>query len=159
MDQMAHHEASTTVNVAPNILFDYLADLERLPEYLPRLTEVRPTTPEPAEAQGMEARRPRQPVHREVEVTAEEPAGRTVRSEAWIDVVEENRSLRWGTPGEPGYHGELEVEFVADGTSQLTIQLDTTHTADPAIDEELHRVLNGIRTSLEQANHLDGGQV
>jgi uncharacterized protein YndB with AHSA1/START domain len=154
---MAHHEASTTVNVAPNILFDYLADIEHLPEYLPRLTEVRPTTPEPAEAQGMEARRPRQPVHREVEVTAEEPPGRTVRSAAWIDVVEEKRSLGWGTPGEPGYHGELEVEFVADGTSLLTIRLDTTHAEDAAVDAELYRALNGIRSSLEQANHATEG--
>ena len=106
----------------------------------------------------MEARRPRQPVHREVEVTAGEPAGRMVRSEAWIDVVEENRVLRWGASGVPDYHGELEVGFVADGTSQLTIRLDTGHGADPAVDAELSRTLDGIRTSLEAASRTEGDQ-
>jgi uncharacterized protein YndB with AHSA1/START domain len=147
---MAHHEASTTVDVAPNILFDYLSDIQHLPDYLPRLTGVHPTAPEPAEAQGMEARRPDQPVRHEVEVTADEPSGETVRSEAWIDVVEENRTLRWGVPGGSDYHGELDVDFVADGTSRLTIRLDTAHPATPEIDNELERALAGIKTSLEQ---------
>lgn len=151
---MAHHEASTTVNVAANILFDYLSDIQHLPDYLPRLTGVHPTAPTPPEAQGMEARPPRQPVHHEVEVTADEPSGQSVRTEAWIDVVEENRSLRWGAPGDHDYHGELDVEFVADGTSNLTIRLDTNHPATPAIDEELQHALNTIKTSLEQAPTL-----
>jgi hypothetical protein len=155
---MAHHEATTTMDIAPNILFDYLADIEHLPEYLPRLSDVRRTQPEPVEAQGLEARRPGEPVHREVEVTAEEPPGRTVRSEAWIDVVEENRVLRWGASGVPDYHGELEVGFVADGTSQLTIRLDTAHSEDPAVDAELYRALDGIRTSLEIASRTEGDQ-
>lgn len=147
---MAHHEAVTTVDVAPNILFEYLSDIQQLPNYLPRLTGVHPTGAAPAEAQGMEARRPNQPVHHEVEVTADEPSGHTVHSEAWIDVVEENRTLRWGAPGDTGYHGELEVEFVADGTSRLTVRLDTDHPDDPAVDDELHRALDAIKTSLEQ---------
>src|SRR4051812_963101 len=153
---MAHYEASTSVDVAPNILFDYLADVERLPEYLPRLTELHSTTAEPAEAQGLEARRPRQPVRREVEVTATEPSGRTVRSEAWLEVVEENGSLQWGVPGEPPYHGELEVDFVADGTSLLTVRLDTSHADSPEVDKELQRALDGIRAALEQATATEG---
>jgi uncharacterized protein YndB with AHSA1/START domain len=148
---MAQHEASTTVDVPPNQLFDYLSDLQQLPHYLPRLTGVHPTAPPPAEAQGMEARQPNQPVHQEVEVTAEEPAGHTVRSEAWIDVVEENRILRWGAPGESQYHGELEVGFVADGTSRLTVRLDTEHDGR-AIDDELHRALAAIKTALERTD-------
>jgi len=151
---MAHHEVSTTMDVAPNILFDHLSDIQHLPDYLPRLTGLHPTAPAPPEAQGMEARQPMQPVHYEVEVTADEPSGQTVRSEAWIDVVEENRSLRWGAPGDHDYHGELDVEFVADGTSRLTIQLDTNHPATPAIDEELQHALNTIKTSLEQTPTL-----
>ncbi|MEV6412536.1 SRPBCC family protein [Kribbella sp. NPDC051718] len=145
---MTQHEASTTVDVAPNILFDYLSDLQQLPHYLPRLTGVHPTAPTPADAQGMEARQPNQPVHHEVEVTADEPAGHTVRSEAWIDVVEENRTLNWGTPGGGRYHGQLQVEFVADGTSLLSVRLDTEHD-DPAIDDELQHALDAIKTSLE----------
>jgi uncharacterized protein YndB with AHSA1/START domain len=146
---MAHHEVSTTVDVAPNILFEYLSDVQNLPNYLPRMTGVHETEPLPENAQGAEARRPKEPVHHEVEVTAEEPSGQSVRSEAWIDVVEENRTLRWGAPGDSDYHGELEVGFVADGTAQLTVRLDTEHPDDPAIDDELRKAVEGIKTSIQ----------
>ncbi|WP_433169284.1 SRPBCC family protein [Kribbella sp. CA-247076] len=157
---MADHEASTMVDVAPNILFDYLADIERLPEYLPWLTGVHRTGSRPTEAQGMEARRPQQAVHEEVEVTAIDPyAGQgdqPVHSEAWIDVVEENRKVRWGAPGDHDYHGELDVDFVADGTSRLTVRLHTTHAPDEDIDHHLHHALETIKTTIEQAPPTPG---
>jgi uncharacterized protein YndB with AHSA1/START domain len=151
---MAEYEATTTVDVAPNILFDYLADLEHLPEYLPRLADVHRTAPPPAQAQGMEARRPGEPVVEEVEVTAEVPAGssgeRREHSEAVIETVEEQRTLRWSAPDNSDYHGELDVAFVADGTSQLTVRLSTGHGADAAVDDELRRALEGIKVAVEQ---------
>ena len=61
---------------------------------------------------------------------------------------------RLEAPGEPGCHGELDVDLVADGTSLLTVRLDTSHPGDPAVDDELHRALDGIQTSLEQAPTL-----
>jgi uncharacterized protein YndB with AHSA1/START domain len=146
---MAHHEAWTTVDVAPNILFEYLSDLDNLPEYLPRLSDVHRAEPRPAEAQGMEARRPNQPVHEEVEVTAEVPSGREIHNDAWIETVAENRTLRWGAPGEHDYHGELQVEFVADGTSRLTVRIDTAHATGQDIDNALEKALDGIKASLE----------
>jgi hypothetical protein len=69
-----------------------------------------------------------------------------------VDVA--SNILRWGVPGEPGYHGELDVDFVADVTSLLTVRLDTSHPGDPAVDAELHRALDGIKASLEQAPTL-----
>jgi hypothetical protein len=151
---MADHEASTIVDVAPDVLFDYLSDIGHLPDYLPWLTDVHRTRPRPADAQGLEARLPREPVHEQVEVTAEVPAGegsdQAVRNEAWIDIVEENRSLRWGAPGESDYHGELDVDFVADGTSRLTVRLHTTHSTGQAIDDQLHRALESIKTTIER---------
>jgi hypothetical protein len=146
---MAHHEASTMVDVAPNILFEYLADLDNLPAYMPRLSDVHRIEPRPAEAQGAEARLPKEPVHEDVEVTAEVPSGREVHSDAWIEVVEENRTLRWGAPGEHDYHGELDVDFVADGTSRLTVRLDTAHATGQDIDNALEKALDGIKASLE----------
>jgi hypothetical protein len=147
---MAHHEVSTTVDVAANILFDYLSDLQHLPDYLPRLTAIHPTAPTHANSAGIEARQPMQPVHHEVEVTAEVPEGETIHSEGWIDIIEENRSLRRGVPGQPDYHGELNVDFVADGTSQLTVGLDTPHPGTPAVDDEVRRAPAGIKTTLER---------
>jgi uncharacterized protein YndB with AHSA1/START domain len=149
---MADHEASTMVDVAPNILFDYLSDIDHLPEYLPWLSDVHRTDSRPVEAQGLEARRPQQPVHEEVEVTADLPTGGSVETkpgEAWIEIVEENRRLRWGAAGGHDYHGELDVDFVADGTSRLTVRLHTTHSPDQAIDDYLHHALKTIKTTIE----------
>ncbi|TCC54490.1 SRPBCC family protein [Kribbella pittospori] len=147
---MNHHEAWTTVDVAPNILFDRLSDLERLPDFLPWMTALHRTEPPPAESQGPEARLPKQPVHQEVDVAATDPAAGEgeFHREAWIDVVDEDRILRWGAPGPHDYQGELLVDFVADGTSKLTVRLDTAHSGD--IDSALERTLATIKTSLEQ---------
>ena len=140
---MTSHQAWTTVDVAPNILFERLSDLDHLPDYLPWLTSLRRTESTPVEAQGPEARRPHQAVHEEVDVTA----GGGHR-EGWIDVLDEDRILRWQIDGPHAYHGELAVDFVADGTSKLTVQLQTTATTD--IDRELEQALSDIKTSFEQ---------
>ena len=66
-----------------------------------------------------------------------------------IEIVEENRSLRWGAPGEHDYRGELDVGFVADGTSRLTVRLDTKHESGDEIDRALDNALDGIKSSLE----------
>lgn len=158
---MADHEAATVVDVAPNILFDYLSDIDHLPEYLPWLSDVHRTDPRPVEAQGPEVRRPHQPVHEDVKVTADLPTGgsaETKPGEAWIEVVEENRSLRWGAAGDHDYHGELDVDFVADGTSRLTVRLHTTHSADQAIDDYLDHALETIKTTIEHPPTADTPQ-
>lgn len=151
---MGDYEASTVVDVASNILFDYLSDIERLPEYLPRMTAVHRLGERPEEAQGLEARRPGQPVHERVEVAAVvDPEGapeQEVRREATLDIVEEGRKLRWSAPGPHEYHGELDVDFVADGTSKLTVRLHTDHAEGPSIDEALQETLSGIKATAEQ---------
>jgi hypothetical protein len=140
---MGNHQAWTTVDVAPNIVYDRLSDLDHLPEFLPWLTELHRITARPTEAQGPEARRPHQAVHEEVDVTAEDSS----RHEGWIDVLDEDRTLRWGTAGPHEYEGELLVDFVADGTSKLTVRVHTTHDAD--VETELEQTLAEIKSTLE----------
>ena len=142
---MGDHEASTVVDVAPNILFERLSDLDQLPEYLPWLTSLHRTEELPVTAQGPEVRRPHQAVHEDVDVTV----GGGHR-EGWIDIVDEDRVLRWGMDGAHEYRGELRVGFVADGTSTLTVRVHTT--SDAPVDEELARTLTTIKTTVE--SHL-----
>lgn len=139
---MGNHEAWTTVDVAPNVLFDRLSDLDHLPEYIPWLTSLHRTGETPVTAQGPEARRPHQAVHEDVDVTV----GGGHR-EGWIDVLDEDRILRWGMDGPHRYGGELAVDFVADGTSKLTVRLHTTETTN--VDEELDRTLATIKSAVE----------
>ncbi|MFF0267159.1 SRPBCC family protein [Kribbella sp. NPDC004536] len=139
---MGEHEASIMVDVAPNIVFERLSDLGKLPTYIPWLTSLHPTDV-PVTAQGAEARRPHQAVREDVDVTV----GGGHR-EGWIELLDEDRTLRWGMDGAHRYGGELVVDFVADGTSTLTVRV---HTTEPTgVDEELERTLTTIKTMLEK---------
>ncbi len=147
---MGDYEATTVVDVAPNVLFDYLSDVERLPEYLPAMTEVHRLDAPSARSQGAEARKPGEAVHERVEVAAVEGDAQEVRSEAVIDIVEEGRKIRWSAPGPHDYHGELDIDFVSDGTAQLTVRLHTEHAEGPSIGEALERTLAGIKATVER---------
>lgn len=129
---MGDYEATTTIDVAANVLFDKLKDVERLPAYLPQLADAHRTGAD------------------NVEVTAElGPDGHRESGQAWVEVVEDGRRVRWGTPGPRHYEGELDVDFVADGTCLLTVRLHTDRTDGPEVEEALHQTLAGIKRTIE----------
>ena len=134
---MGDYEDSLAVEVAPERLFSYLADVRHLPEYLPRLTSVRPKEGD------------------KVAVTAhidpDDAPEQDVEGEAWIDVVEEGRSLEWGAPGPHDYRGELHVApGDSAGRSVLTVRLHTERTEGDQIARGLSETLHGIRSAVER---------
>ncbi|MFF9203890.1 SRPBCC family protein [Streptomyces sp. NPDC014986] len=137
---MGDYSDTITVAVPPERLFSYLADVQNLPAYLPRLTSVRPHDGD------------------KVTVTAHiDPADapeQDVTSEAWIRVVEEGKSLEWGAPGPHDYHGRLHVAGGdGDGTSRLTVELHTESAEGEQIDHGLDEALTGIKNAVERAEH------
>jgi hypothetical protein len=140
---MAHYEKSIDVNVPPGRLFAYLSDVRNLPRYLPQMTSAEP-------ADGGDT----------VHVTARiDPDGsgpegeREVEGEAWLEVTEPDRSLRWGSESANNYHGELTVDPGADdNASTLTVKIDTEHTGDYPIEEGLAHTLRGIKENVESAD-------
>lgn len=135
---MGDYEKSTTVTVGPARLFSYLADVANLPSYLPRLTTATPTHDD------------------KVDVTAhiDPPDGpeQDVRSEAWMKVVTDGRTLQWGAPGANDYHGELDVDPGDDAdTSRLTVRLHTERVEGQGVDDGLVETLQGIKRAVEQA--------
>ncbi|MEV6415808.1 SRPBCC family protein [Kribbella sp. NPDC051718] len=133
---MGDYEASTTVEVSAEVLFGYLSDVGHLPDYLPQMTEAHRT--------GGDV----------VEVAAViEPDGgpkREVSGEAWIEVVEEGKKLKWGATGEHDYHGELDIDPAGEGSSLLTVRLHTDHAEGASIDEGLRHTLGGIKAAIEK---------
>jgi hypothetical protein len=133
---MGTYEQSTPVYVAPRRLFEYLANIDHLPEYMPRIKEAHQVD------QG-----------EKVEVTAEVDTGdgreRTVEGEAWLRVREEGRRLEWGAPGPHDYHGELEVEETASHESKLVVRLHTEHTEGDAVDAGLIEAVQKIKKLAE----------
>ncbi|MFC8224809.1 SRPBCC family protein [Streptomyces sp. NPDC057287] len=135
---MGDYEKSISVAVAPARLFSYLADVQNLPSYMPRLTSAQPHGGD------------------QVTVTAHidppDAPEQDVTSEAWIRVVEDGKSLEWGAPGAHDYHGRLHVTAEdSPGTSQLTVQLHTESTEGQHIHEGLQEALHGIKNAVEAA--------
>ncbi|OKK21940.1 hypothetical protein AMK16_01445 [Streptomyces sp. CB00455] len=135
---MGDYDTSISVAVPPGRLFSYLADVQNLPAYMPRLTSAQPHDGD------------------QVTVTAHiEPAGepeQDVRSEAWIRVVEEGRSLEWGAPGPHDYRGRLHVAAGDDAHhSRLSVELHTERVEGDRVDEGLAQTLRGIKTAVEAA--------
>ncbi|MFB7651579.1 MULTISPECIES: SRPBCC family protein [unclassified Streptomyces] len=136
---MGMYTKSITVEVPPERLFRYLADVKNLPAYLPRLTAAHP--------QGGDR----------VTVSAhiDPPDGpeQDVTSDAFIRVTEEGKSLEWSSPGPNDYHGRLHITAGDAESSELTVELHTERTEGKPVEDGLTEALRGIRNAVEQAEH------
>ncbi|MFD7700694.1 SRPBCC family protein [Streptomyces caelestis] len=134
---MGDYHDTITVAVPSERLFAYLADVQNLPAYLPRLTSARPHDGD------------------KVTVTAHiDPADapeQDVTGEAWIHVIEDGRSLEWGAPGPHDYRGRLHVDDDGHGTCRLTVELHTETAEGQQIDHGLNEALTGIKDAVERA--------
>ncbi|MFE5603353.1 SRPBCC family protein [Streptomyces coelicoflavus] len=134
---MGTYEKSITVAVPPERLFAYLADVENLPAYLPRLTSARP--------QGGDR----------VTVSAhiDPPDGpeQDVTSDAFIRVTEQGKALEWSSPGPNDYHGRLHITGGDKDTSRLAVELHTERTEGEPVEDGLEEALRGIKNAVEQA--------
>ncbi|MCY0940812.1 MULTISPECIES: SRPBCC family protein [Streptomyces] len=135
---MGDYDASISVAASPTVLFSYLADVQNLPAYMPRLTSAKPHDGD------------------RVTVTAHiEPPGepeRDVKSEAWIRVLENGKSLEWGAPGPHDYRGRLHVAAGEDEDhSRLSVELHTERIEGEQVIDGLEEALDGIRAAVEAA--------
>lgn len=115
---------STTVDVPPQALFDYLSEVKNLPKYFARMTSARPGDGE------------------EVHTTARMPDGTEVEGDAWFRVSDSSQRIEWGSEGASDYHGSLDVNAAGDG-SEVVVHLHTTRVPDG--DEQ---VMGGVRETL-----------
>jgi uncharacterized protein YndB with AHSA1/START domain len=132
---MGDYEATTTIQTPPDRLFAYLADVERLPDYLPQMTAAHLVDDHTVDVEAV------------IQPEGEPP--KKVGGEAWIEVVEEGHRLRWGAPGPHDYHGELDVEPAGQDTSDLTVRLHTDHAEGSQVDDGLEHTLAGIKSAVE----------
>jgi hypothetical protein len=133
---MGTYEQSIAVAVSPSRLYAYLADVDNLPEYMPRITQAHAV--DDGDAVDVTAR-----IHPE----GEEP--QIVRGEAWLRVREDGRSLEWGSQGPNDYHGELQVDPGDDGGSTLRVRLHTERTEGDQVDAALREVVDEVKELVE----------
>jgi hypothetical protein len=133
---MGTYEHSTPVYVAPKRLYEYRANVDHLPEYIPRIKEAHTVD----DSDTVDVAAEVQPVERS--------EGLTVHSEAWLEVRDEGRRLEWGAPGNE-YRGELEVDETSSGESKLTVRLHTEDDDSDAVEASLIEAVQRIRTLAE----------
>jgi hypothetical protein len=155
---MADYEASKTVDVASNVLFDFLSDVERLPEYLPQVDQAHLLHEGPPPSEPYQLPEPSETGVEQVAVDVRPDDEHQVHEKAWIKVVQHGRKLRWGAPGEHDYHGELDVDFIADGTSRVTVRLHTEHAGGPDVERQLEETLATIKKTAESRHPPESGE-
>ncbi|RKT55288.1 SRPBCC family protein [Saccharothrix australiensis] len=119
---MSSYEHRAAVDLAPDRLFDFLAEPKNLPRYFPELTEVDPV--------GGDR------VHVEADL-----GDRHVAADGWLRVDRDRRTLSWGTPGETDYHGELSVTGQDAGRSEIVVTLHTERAGGPEIQRSLEEAV------------------
>jgi hypothetical protein len=128
------YSRSTEMAVGADQLFAYVGNVEKLPQYMPRIVGV----------QRLEGGR--------VRVTAKlegvEGTPDTVTGEAWVKVLPEERRLEWGSEGPNNYHGELVVRPTSRGAT-IEVRVHTDRVDSDDINGELRRILDRIKDVLE----------
>ncbi|MEJ3654019.1 SRPBCC family protein [Actinomycetes bacterium KLBMP 9759] len=132
---MGDFRATTTVQAADGVLFDYLAQVQNLPDYFSRMTSA-----EPGDDQ-------------EVHTAAELPDGQKVEGDAWFRVDEDAHRIEWGSEGPNDYRGSLEVTG-GDTASEVEVRMHTTRVAsgDEQVQKGLDDTVATIKRLVEQQN-------
>ncbi len=121
---MHEYEQTGTILTEPDALFEYLSDVENLPDFLPVITD--------AEQAGDE-----------LAVVTADLLGEAHQAEGWLRVDGLERRMEWGTAQGP-YHGWLQVDPTETGdASVVTIHVSQDHPSDA--DDDLLDALENIR--------------
>lgn len=130
------YSQTTTINVPSREVFDYLANVQNLPTYFPRVTSAQQTD------------------HDKVQVTAQVPASdgapeQQVEGEAWMKVEQDGKTLTWGAHGPNNYTGQLDVDSDGENRSTVTIRITSNNADTHRIQHGLHEALQGVKQSVE----------
>jgi uncharacterized protein YndB with AHSA1/START domain len=129
---MAEHAHSSSIDLDPDTVFAYLADVEHLPHYFPGMTGATVTG------------RDEQHSADKVEVTANVD-GDHHDGVAWFRADPSTRAIEWGSVDDNEYQGTMRVE-AADAGSRLELTLSTPHVPEGALD--LEENVQAIRDAL-----------
>jgi uncharacterized membrane protein len=127
---MADFVANTDVAAPAAQLFDYLSQVQNLPNYFDRMTSVTDN------GDGT------------IAATAD-LGDRTVEGEAWFNVDEDAQALSWGSEGPNNYSGELRVTG-NEASSKVEVTLHTERAGGPEIQQGLERTVAAIKTIVER---------
>ncbi|HEX8306430.1 MAG TPA: SRPBCC family protein [Jatrophihabitans sp.] len=128
---MADYAARAHVAAPADQLFDYLSQVENLPDYFDRMTSVTD--------------------NQDGTITAAADLGdRVVEGEAWFEVDQDERALSWGSEGPNNYSGQLQV-IESENGSVVEVTLHTERAGGEEIQEGLERTVDAVKRIMEDA--------
>lgn len=133
---MTEYRSTRELAVDPEVAFDYLSDVEKLPRYFPRIVEARSTGEDRVSTTAVLGG----------EDVGSDAATETVQGEAWFRTDDATNSVEWGAEGPNDYHGSLVVTPSAVGSS-VAISLHTT-AEHPGVQDGLEETLDAIVAAL-----------
>jgi uncharacterized membrane protein len=131
---MQEFEKTKVINAEPDQVFEYLSDLNNLPQYLP--------TVQSAESVGGSRIR--------IKGAA---AGKQYDETGFFRADRQGRKMEWGSDGDSGYSGWLRVEEKGAGSSGVTVHLsfDPRKPALREMDERAGDHQRVIEEGIEKA--------
>lgn len=131
---MGDYYNTSQVAVPPAALFGYLATIENLPDYFPRMRSV----------ERVDGGGERDTVH----TSAEMPDGQIVEGEAWMEVDDERLTIQWGAEGPRDYHGRLSVTG-SGGGAQVEVVISTEHVESDEVQRGVDATVANIKSLVE----------
>lgn len=126
---MADYHSGTQLATRVDAVFDYLSDIEHLPDYAAFIADVHTTGPG------------------RVHAAAHLPDGTTVAGDSHWRVDALHRRVEWDAEDGSGYHGSLIVRGHPDG-SHVRLLLHTPHQPDPAVQRAADQAMATLHTLL-----------
>ncbi|MEP7342318.1 MAG: SRPBCC family protein [Acidobacteriota bacterium] len=142
---MHEYHQSKKVQAPVDQVFDFVAEIKNLPQYLPTVHKASPQAGERIQVEG-------------------EVGGHRYKSDGYFRVDRKNRRLEWGSDGENNYSGSLDVKEAGDAASEVAvnIQFDPKPELAKKFDEQgedRHQVINdGINKALVSIKNICEGK-
>lgn len=132
---MTEYTDDIRVAVPPNLLFDYLSDVENVPRYMPRVTQAHDIGDGAVEVHAS----PRMADGTQVDV----------QGRAWTRVDAPGRTMSWGSiGGRHNYKGTFDVD-ADDGGSRVYVRITSERADGDAVRAGLRDTLEKIKAITE----------
>lgn len=139
--QQGQYEESLTIPAPPDTIFDFVADVRNLPDYLPTTTNAQPQQGERVRVQG-------------------KAAGHPYDADGFLRADRDRYQLEWGAD-EGYYAGQLQIRPLGNEQSDVTVRLTFTGSppgADHGEGPSEADIREGMRNALESINNQVTGQ-
>jgi uncharacterized membrane protein len=140
-------EKSIAVHAPADQIFNYLADVRNVPQYLPTVRDAQPQQGERIRTQG-------------------QAGEHTYDSDGHFRVNQQARRLEWGSDGENEYNGWMEVQDLGNSLSEVRVHIHyapapemAQKMSERAPEHSFESAMNeGIGKALESIKQICEGQ-